>query len=820
MVKDNARSWIVLAVITFSKFLEVGTIKGFSILLPDLKQQLDTHTRVIGSSIAIITGFGYTFSLLTDALVKIFSPRVCVMTSGLIASTGLIVCSLATSPFTLLLGLILTSFLLIQVTLMVGIIPDYFDIYFKAAIGIYSCGTALAVLTFPLPTQILLDTYGWRGTLLLLSGIVLHSVPCGFLLSAEKKADKREYEPIFDLSISYSNSTSDDTNGFNDLPRRLMKNLGLHLMTRVNFVTRVFVQALACGYIFTGWILYMVSFAVSKGASLKEATIIVTNGGIGMLAVRLGNSMLHTIMTYKQLLYLASAVMAISLSLMTVFTDFIVLNITSAIFGTAMGVFGMELLISANVNSCDSDQFHSIAWLHLGLGWAAILSGFVTGYLFDMTGSFTIPFNILAAVSLMATLSLAVGDLLLHSNSCLDRTTMVKDNARSWVVLAVVTFCVFLEIGTIKGFSILLPDLKQQLDTHTWIIGSSIAIMTGFGYTFSLLTDALVKIFSPRVCVMTSGLIASIGLIVCSLATSPFTLLLGLLLTSFLLIQETIVIGIIPDYFDIYFKAAVGIYSCGTALGILILPLPTQILLDTYGWRGTLLLLSGIVLQSVPCGFLLSAEKKVDKREYEPIFDLSMSHSNSTSDDTNGFNDLPRRLIKNLGLHLMTRVNFVTRVFVQALACGYIFTGWIIYMVSFAVSKGASLKEATIIVTSGGIGMLAIRIGIVLLHKIMTYKQLIYLASAVMAISLSLMTVFSEFIILNILSVIFGTAIGVFGMELYISANVNSGDSEHFHTIAWLHLGLGWANILSGFVTGKIYSVIQAHPTPFRHSNT
>ncbi|XP_072021815.1 monocarboxylate transporter 6-like [Amphiura filiformis] len=412
MTKDSTRSWFVLAVVTFSMFLEIGTIKGFSILLPDLKQQLDTHTWIIGSSIAIMTGFGYTFSLLTDALVKIFSPRVCVMTSGLIASIGLIVCSLSTSPFTLLLGLIFTSFLLIQETIMIGIIPDYFDRYFKAAVGLYSCGTALAILILPLPTQILLDTYGWRGTLLLLSGITLQSLPCGTLLCGVKKVEKREHEAIFDLPM-HSSSTSDDKNGSNKLRRRLIKHLGLHLMTRANFVTRVFIQALACGYIFTGWIIYMVSFAVSKGASLKEATIIVTSGGIGMLAIRIGNSLLHKIMTYKQLLYLASAVMAISLSLTTIFTDFIALNIISFIFGAAMGVFGMEMYISASMNSCDSEHFHSVAWLHLGFGWAAILSGFVTGYLYDMTGSFTIPFNILAAVSLVATLSLAVGDLLL-----------------------------------------------------------------------------------------------------------------------------------------------------------------------------------------------------------------------------------------------------------------------------------------------------------------------------------------------------------------------------------------------------------------------
>ena len=61
-----------------------------------------------------------------------------------------------------------------------------------------------------------------------------------------------------------------------------------------------------------------------------------------------------------------------------------------------------------------------------------------------------------------------------------------KDGGRSWIVLAVATFSMFIEIGTIKSFSVLLPDLEQQLDTQTWIVGSSIAIMTGFGYILGM----------------------------------------------------------------------------------------------------------------------------------------------------------------------------------------------------------------------------------------------------------------------------------------------------------------------------------------------
>ena len=57
-----------------------------------------------------------------------------------------------------------------------------------------------------------------------------------------------------------------------------------------------------------------------------------------------------------------------------------------------------------------------------------------------------------------------------------------KDTLWSWIVLALVTMIVFLEIGMTKCLSVLLPDLREQLSSRTWIIGSSISIVYGWGY--------------------------------------------------------------------------------------------------------------------------------------------------------------------------------------------------------------------------------------------------------------------------------------------------------------------------------------------------
>ena len=270
-----------------------------------------------------------------------------------------------------------------------------------------------------------------------------------------------------------------------------------------------------------------------------------------------------------------------------------------------------------------------------------------------------------------------------------------------------------------------------------------------------------------------------------------------------MLLQEVITQGIIPDYFEIYFEKAVGIYSTGSALGIIVLPIGTQMLLDIYGWRGSLLLLSGLLLHSVPFSALIRFQES-EEPKYNKIFDSINATSDGTLEEDFSNIKLQNNVSETFGFALLGRMLFVSRVLVPSLVVGYTLTGWMIYMVSFAISNGASLKEAAIVVTNGGVGILLARaIGVPILHKFMTYKQVLYTSSAIMALSLSFMTVFTSLRGFYVLSVIFGAAIGIFGTEIYISAKFNSEETENIQAMAWCGLADGMASLLSGFVTGK-----------------
>jgi MFS family permease len=58
--------------------------------------------------------------------------------------------------------------------------------------------------------------------------------------------------------------------------------------------------------------------------------------------------------------------------------------------------------------------------------------------------------------------------------------------------------------------------------------------------------------------------------------------------------------------FDKHRSLAVAIASMGGGFGTFVLPFLTTFCLEQYGWRGTFLILSGVMLQGVVAGALLN----------------------------------------------------------------------------------------------------------------------------------------------------------------------------------------------------------------------
>ncbi|XP_072035491.1 monocarboxylate transporter 12-like [Amphiura filiformis] len=336
------------------------------------------------------------------------------MMCGLVSTIGLIICACAPNSLVLLLGLILTGFLFLQELVAIGVIPQYFDKYYSTAVAVYLCGSGLGIILMPLLTQIFLDIYGWRGALLLLSGLCLHSLPCGAIVFENQTEDKRTKEKINPLFSKTGSSNETDSNDIPDPSNTSKLFRGIFcspLLTNLPFIAQVLVPAIARGYTLTGWLIYIVSFSLSNGTTMKEASIVGSCGGIGLTAVRTISPPLNQVMTYKQLMYTSSIMSAFALALTNIFNTFIGMCLMSVLFGAGIGILGVELYIAVKEITNEKEYLLAVALINLMNGFSAITSGFMTGWLFDMTGSSVASFGVLTAISLLTTVSLGFEDI-------------------------------------------------------------------------------------------------------------------------------------------------------------------------------------------------------------------------------------------------------------------------------------------------------------------------------------------------------------------------------------------------------------------------
>ena len=275
-------------------------------------------------------------------------------------------------------------------------------------------------------------------------------------------------------------------------------------------------------------------------------------------------------------------------------------------------------------------------------------------------------------------------------------------------------------------------------------------------------------------------------------------------MTGFVFLQENVILGTIPEFFDKYYNTAVNTYLFGTGIGIIVSPLLTQMFLEVYGWRGAMLLLCGLNMQSIICGALITCSESRGGEceiEYLPIFleDESQLHDKTQNSSWKTFEGF----LKIFDVKLLGTPPFVARVFLPFMSQGYMITSWMIYIVSFALSNGITLKESAIVASMGGIGSMIVRFVLPILNSIMTYKQLMYISSFELAISLVLTTVFTSMTGMSVCSLFYGIGYGMLGTEIYIATKDVVQEDEYYNAISWSHLAYGFAAVGSATLTGE-----------------
>ncbi|XP_022104112.1 monocarboxylate transporter 11-like [Acanthaster planci] len=328
--------------------------------------------------------------------------------------------------------------------------------------------------------------------------------------------------------------------------------------------------------------------------------------------------------------------------------------------------------------------------------------------------------------------------------------------------------------GLLKGLGVLLPTLQEQFTADTWVIGGLIATITGAGSFAGPLSKPLEMLFGTRIVVTVCGFLLGASIIVSSFSTSAVQMALALSLISgpCLMIASILSRAMTGRYFTTNYATVNAIATSGHSVGLIAIAPLTQVLLDTYGWRGALLLLGAMSMLLGVCGFLLrppppSAEGREDylpiiTSEEEPSAYGPKSPNTQKRSRFSILKDAVKAQRNRFGCTVCSRAAF----WIAALLyCGYALVGglWLIYFVAYAESKGFSGPEAVTFTTAAGIGNLVIKILVGIVVDRCWLKLRLTLLVSITNCSLALFTLpwMNSYWLMLINAIIFNGFIGV-----------------------------------------------------------
>ena len=169
---------------------------------------------------------------------------------------------------------------------------------YATASAISQTGLSVSILVCAPLAQLFLDTYGWRGTLLLLGGLSMHLVSCGQLLHHILPGRQGG-----DYHLLAANEESSDQGKAAQQPGKLTKlcagcsqwglsavqNLDLKLFCDAKFLL-ILTMAQCTLVPFDLWYIYFISHAQSKGFSPTDAAMFVTYAGVGSIVFKIGHA--------------------------------------------------------------------------------------------------------------------------------------------------------------------------------------------------------------------------------------------------------------------------------------------------------------------------------------------------------------------------------------------------------------------------------------------------------------------------------------------------------------------------------------------------
>lgn len=181
---DGGWGWVVVFAAHISIGFAYSTPKALSIFYKEIQEDLDSSFSEIALISSIMLATMYAGGPVSSLLVSRFGSRPVVMLGGLMCGVSMVTASFGTTIFYLYLciGIIGGFGLSLNLNASLTIISKYFLVRRPLANGLAMAGSPVFLCLLAPINQALLVTFGWRGSLLILGGLMLHCCVAGALM--------------------------------------------------------------------------------------------------------------------------------------------------------------------------------------------------------------------------------------------------------------------------------------------------------------------------------------------------------------------------------------------------------------------------------------------------------------------------------------------------------------------------------------------------------------------------------------------------------------------------------------------------------------
>ncbi|XP_076006892.1 monocarboxylate transporter 13 [Genypterus blacodes] len=404
---DGGYGWVVVASAFFVMGLTAAVLKNFGLFFLDIQ----SHFGVLNSTTSWVTSTTiFMFHLgapAASALTLHSSQRVVIMVGGLLTASGMVLASLDLSLPWLYVGMGFLqgtgiSFSWIPANSMVS---HYFEQWRPIAFGIASSGECVFSIMFSPFFQWLIDTYSWRGALLIIGGLQLNLCACGALmrpLDITQSPNQETYGTVDDAAVV-------------TLKKKKKPIFQFALMRKPELSLYIVFAVLAAAALYIPP-LFLVPFANSLGMDKYWSASVLSVLAMADLAGRLFCGWLANmrLMRNLQLLTIMVTLLGVVLLLFPITHSYQVMLVFSSLYGFLFGCV-VAIHVTSIVDIVGLEGFDS------GLGLFMLLrsvGGFIglpaAGWLVDRKGSYSAAFYLSGLCLISSAVFVALVDRLVE----------------------------------------------------------------------------------------------------------------------------------------------------------------------------------------------------------------------------------------------------------------------------------------------------------------------------------------------------------------------------------------------------------------------